>query len=249
MTSNSNKQKQIMSFFNMEGTMKRKSFLRIAGVVPLGAVVIASGCSELEDLASKVEGKAQKAIDDDTVDFGSGDTGVLNYAYALEQLETAFYIKVTEHDAFKSIFSDKEQTRIKEIRDNELVHREFYRTVLADKAIRDLDPNFMTVDFTNRLSILTHAVLFEDTGVAAYNGSGKLLTDVNHLLVAGKIVSVEARHVAVLRNFLAPKTSAFAGDDVVNPMGLDRAISPSGVIPMVQPFIKQILKGDKLPNA
>jgi len=130
-----------------------------------------------------------------------------------------------------------------------LVHREFFRKVLGNSAIRDLDPNFMTVDFTNRLSVLAHATMFEDTGVAAYNGSGKLLTDVNNLLVAGKIVSVEARHVAILRNMLAPKSSAFAGDDVVDAMGLDRAISPSGILPMVQPFIKQHLQGKNLPNA
>ena len=28
------------------------------------------------------------------VDLGSGDVGILNYAYALEQLEAAFYIQV-----------------------------------------------------------------------------------------------------------------------------------------------------------
>ena len=229
--------------------MKRKRFLQIAGMaVPAGAVML-SGCSELEDLADKIDGHTKPGEDDDTVDLGSGDVGILNYAFALEQLETAFYIKVTEHDAFNSIFSDKERTRISEIRDNELVHREFFRTVLADNAIRDLDPNFMTVDFSSRTSILMHATMFEDTGVAAYNGSAKLITDVNNLLVAGKIVSVEARHVAILRNMLMPRSSAFAGDDVINPMGLDRALSPSTVLPMVQPFIKQHLKGKDLPNA
>src|ERR1700760_2661339 len=29
-----------------------------------------------------------------TIDVGSGDVGILNFAYALEQLEAAFYIKV-----------------------------------------------------------------------------------------------------------------------------------------------------------
>jgi hypothetical protein len=237
-----------MRFINITSTIKRKQFLRIAGLVPAAAIVL-SGCSEIEDLADKLDGHGGPEPDENTVDLGSGDTGVLNYAYSLEQLETAFYLKVTDHAAFNSIFSDKERNKIMEIRDNELVHREFYRTALGSSAIRDLEPDFKTVDFTSRESILAHAVMFEDTGVAAYNGSGKLLTDVNNLVVAGKIVSVEARHVAVLRNMLLPKSSAFAGDDVVNPMGLDRALSPSTILLMVQPFIKQHLKATNLPNA
>ena len=35
-----------------------------------------------------------KAAKSSAVDLGSGDTGVLNYAYALEQLEAAFYTQL-----------------------------------------------------------------------------------------------------------------------------------------------------------
>jgi hypothetical protein len=41
----------------------------------------------------------------------------------------------------------------------------------------------------------------EDTGVAAYNGAGKLIT--NPLFVTGrKIVSVEARHASAIRSLI-----------------------------------------------
>ena len=47
------------------------------------------------------------------------------------------------------------------------------------------------------------------------------LTDVNLLLVAGKIVSVEARHAAAIRDLLNPKSADFAGDNAVDANGLD----------------------------
>lgn len=64
--------------------------------------------------------------------------------------------------------------------------------------------NFSAVNFRSRESVLTTARTFEDTGVGAYNGAGQLLRDPNYLLAAGRIVSVEARHAATLRDLLAP---------------------------------------------
>ena len=50
------------------------------------------------------------------------------------------------------------------------------------------------MDFNSRDSVLKTARTFEDLGVAAYNGAGQLLERGEYLLLAGKIVSVEARH-------------------------------------------------------
>ena len=55
---------------------------------------------------------------------------------------------------------------------------------------------------------------FEDLGVSAYNGAGQLLTVAANLLTAGKIVSVEARHAAAIRDLLVP--NSFAASDVVD---------------------------------
>jgi hypothetical protein len=38
--------------------------------------------------------RLEEAFAQAPVDLGAGDTGVLNYAYALEQLEAAFYTEV-----------------------------------------------------------------------------------------------------------------------------------------------------------
>ena len=50
-------------------------------------------------------------------DLGSGDVGVLNYAYALEQLEAAFYTQVVSSPY--SGISDAELGVLTEIRDHE----------------------------------------------------------------------------------------------------------------------------------
>ena len=169
-------------------------------------------------------------------DLGSGDIGVLNYAYALEQLEAAFYTKVLESPY--SDIPEAEKLVLTDIRDHEVEHREFLKKALADKAIPDLEVDFSKIDFNKRESVLGTAKVFEDLGVSAYNGAGKLIKNPDYLLAAGKIVSVEARHAATIRDMLQPGGVAFAGADVVDKNGLDGAKRPADVLKAAGPFIK-----------
>lgn len=169
-------------------------------------------------------------------DLGEGDIGILNYAYALEQLETAFYAKVLEAP-FKDM-TDAEKVILTDIHGHEAAHVDFLKKALADKAIPDLEVDFSAVDFTSRDAVLKTAVTFEDLGVAAYNGAGKLIKNVDYLAAAGTIVSVEARHAATLRDLLQPGSVAFAGPEVVDDKGLDKALPPADVLAAAKPFIK-----------
>lgn len=181
------------------------------------------------------------------VDLGSGDTGVLNYAYALEQLESAFYSQVAR-TPYRGA-TEEERFLLTSIRDHEIVHREFFKTALGKKAIPNLQVNFTSIDFNSRESVLGTAKTFEDLGVSAYNGAGQLLKKPDFLLIAGKIVSVEARHAAVIRDLLMPMSSSFAGDDVVDPnTGLDKARMPSEVLAAAGPFINTQINASKLPT-
>lgn len=168
-------------------------------------------------------------------DLGEGDVGVLNYAYALEQLEAAFYSMVI--DKPYSGMTEEETSWLTDIRDHEVEHRDFLKKALADGAIPALEVDFSAVDFTSRESVLTTAKTFEDLGVAAYNGAGKLIENPDYLLQAGRIVSVEARHAAAIRDLLNPDSVAFAGDDVVDKNGLDGAMEPAKVLAAADPFI------------
>jgi hypothetical protein len=168
-------------------------------------------------------------------DLGEGDIGVLNYAYALEQLEAAFYAAVID-SPYSGITAD-ETAWLTDIRDHEVEHRDFLKTALGDKAVGDLEVDFSAVDFASRASVLGTADVFENLGVGAYNGAGKLIENPDYLLAAGKIVSVEARHAAAIRDLLNMNSVAFAGDDVIDENGLDLAYEPAFVLGKADPFI------------
>ncbi|MEI9943601.1 MAG: ferritin-like domain-containing protein [Chitinophagaceae bacterium] len=113
--------------------------------------------------------------DDDGISLGSGDTGILNYAYALEQLEAAFYAQVILNPF--SGMTAAETALLTDIRDHEIAHREFFKAALAGNAIQPLTPDFSSITFTSRDSVLGTAKAFEDLGVSAYNGAGKLIVN------------------------------------------------------------------------
>jgi hypothetical protein len=176
----------------------------------------------------------------------SNDTGILNYAYALEQLEAGFYSAVLASAAFSGLSADEKEV-LTDLRNHEVIHREFYRRALGSNRIGDLSLNETAVagSVASRTTILRNAEAFEDLGVAAYNGAGKYLTDANNLLIAGKIVSVEARHAAAIRDLReaagitagAAAGTRFAGDDVViasgTYAGLDVKLEPGAVLTRV----------------
>lgn len=214
----------------------RRLFLRYAGSFAAGGAVLAS-CKEGVENPTTVMAP---------VDLGSGDVGILNYAYALEQLEAAFYTQVIATPYIG--ISDAEKTLLTDVRDHEIIHREFFKAALGANAISALTPNFKAINFTDRASVLGAAKAFEDLGVSAYNGAGPLLKDANYLLLAGKIVSVEARHAAAIRDLLNPKSADFAGDDVVDPStGLDKANKPAVVLPIAQTYVKTMITASNLP--
>lgn len=241
-----------------EGPLKRRAFLQYSGAGLAASAFVLGGCEEMTqepsnlnqaNLANKDGNGSARVGEDGTVYLGSGDIGILNYAYALEQLEAAFYTMVVADASFGSNFSEEEQTIMMDLEKHEITHREFFKTALGDNAIPGLTPDFSTVDFSSRDNVLATAKTFEDLGVAAYNGAGKLLVDVNLLLVAGKIVSVEARHAAAIRDVINPWSMDFAGDDVVDENGLDKALMPSDVLTAAQPFIKEKIDGSELPTS
>jgi trehalose-6-phosphatase len=93
---------------------------------------------------------------------------------------------------------------------------------------------------------LATAKTFEDLGVAAYNGAGKLFQSPDLLLIAGKIVSVEGRHAAAIRSVLDDDPQSFAGDDIIDENGLDRAFEPGMVLEAASPFIVNKINANQL---
>jgi hypothetical protein len=215
--------------------VNRRYFLRSAGVAAATGAFIMS-CT-LEDHEPQAE----------VVDLGTGDIGILNYAYALEQLESAFYARVIA-EPFGGM-TDEEKALLTDIAYHEIIHREFFKKALGSAAIKGLTPNFSAINFADRNSVLATAKTFEDTGVAAYNGAGNLLSDPKFLLVAGKIVSVEARHAAILTNMIKMYSAESVGADVIDTTnGLDLAKKPAMILPAVAPFIQNNISASGLPS-
>lgn len=179
------------------------------------------------------------------VDVGGGDVGVLNYAYALEQLEAAFYTQViaSPYDGMSRL----ERSLLTDIRNHEIAHRTFFAKTLGRNRIPNLTPNFSAVSFASRQSVLSTASTFEDLGVSAYNGGGQAIRSPAYLAAAGSIVSVEARHAAILRELITPLSGSFAGIDVVNFSGLDVSRAPSQVLAVAAPFIATPISATQLP--
>lgn len=216
----------------LSSTVGRRSFLQYAGAGAAGIALVAAGC--------KKDSMSQAGVY-----LGKDDIGILNYAYALEQLEAAFYIQVAT--SFYGGATEAEKSLLIDIRDHEIAHREFFKTALGSNAIGNLEVNFSAINFTSRESVLATAKAFEDLGVSAYNGAGFLIKDAGYLTIAGKIVSVEARHAALIRDLISNGT--FANNEVIDSNGLDKSRMPLEVLSIAGAYIKTQINANDLPTS
>jgi hypothetical protein len=214
--------------------LSRRRFLGYAGgLAGIGLLATAQGCKT-------------NPVPDGTVNLGSGDVGILNYAYALEQLEAAFYTRVIDQQY--SGMSISERALLTDIRQHEIAHREFFRNALGGNVIQDLGIDLSSIDFADRNAVLSTARTFEDVGVSAYNGAGKLIVSPDYLTLAGKIVSVEARHAAYIRELLAP--GSFADTSIVDATNrADVSRSPAEVMALVKMYFTDTLDASGLPTS
>jgi len=223
------------------GLASRRSFLKMSGLAVAGAGLALAGCSSDDDSSSE-NNNQMPGLRNGTFDFGGGDTGILTYAYALEQLEADFYTRVVNGNTFGSMFNTDEQAVLADLYYHEVIHRNVLRQVIntavnnnSQQLLPDLEFMYNGLNFGNRAQVLDVAQKLEDTGVAAYNGAGKYLESAANLALAGKIVSVESRHASVIRSLINPDDAFFAAPDVVDPStGKNQAKAPSQVLSEVE---------------
>ncbi|SDB58567.1 Ferritin-like domain-containing protein [Flavobacteriaceae bacterium MAR_2010_188] len=210
---------------------QRRRFLKLSGMALAGTGLLVA-CSNDDD-------GGMRNPDGNVFDLGSGDLGILNYAYALEQLEADFYTKVV-NGSYWSGAADEEKQILQDLYNHEVNHREFFSAAIsaavgADMSLKlpTLEFDYGGLNFNDRASVLGTAKVLEDTGVAAYNGAGQFISNPDYLVLAGKIVSVEARHAAAIRDLLNPGSADFAGDDQLDSNGLDKALKPAAILDAV----------------
>ncbi|MEA2466389.1 MAG: hypothetical protein QOJ57_515 [Thermoleophilaceae bacterium] len=154
------------------------------------------------------------------------DLQVLEFALALEQLETAFYKAGLDRagltgdvQKLATAFGAQEAEHATAL--SELI------TQLGGKPAAAPKTKF---GLTDQASFLKLAVLLEDTGVGAYNGAAPALKTPDVLTALGGIVQTEARHSSALR--------MVAGQDPA-PAAFDRPLAPAQVSALVQPYVQQ----------
>lgn len=222
------------------GPTDRRRFLKWSGAATAAAVLVACDKSPTEPesgttaLTTTAAAGARAEV---TIDLRN-DVGILNFAYALEQLEAAFYTQVVAN--LYSGASSEETALLGDIKAHEVVHREFFAAALGSAAIPKLAVNFSSVNLGSREQVLNAARALEDTGVGAYNGAAQFLRNPDYLVAAGKIVSVEARHASAIRDILG---RSFA------PQAFDPALTFEQVFRRAAPFIATSIALANSPTA
>lgn len=205
----------------------RREFLRVVAlggaIALLPGIAIACGSDAVTGPSNEVPGSGSPLV----IDFSQGDVAILQLALVIEQIQADFYSRVVSSFA-TSNFGAAEQAVLTEMRDHEVAHREFLKATLGASGELTASPTFRGVVVTDRASVLAAAKSLEDLGVAAYNGAAQYLTGADKVLALAKIVSVEGRHAATIRDLLEPRTATFA------PTAADDAFRPSKVAVALQ---------------
>ena len=213
---------------NTGADLSRRRFFQLAGGVA-GAGLLFASCRR----GSPTD-----------VFVGSGDTGVLNYLYIIQQIEAAFYTQAVTTPYYG--LTSSEQALLKELRDQEIAHREFMQKLIGNDAVRDIEVNFSAVVFADRTSFLSNAIVIEDLAVASINGAVRILTNTSYVKTLMKMAPVEARHSAYSRDLLT--YNSFADSSAVNSNGLDLAVSPAVGMDMAQKYLQSRFDTSKLPS-
>ncbi|MEC3982573.1 ferritin-like domain-containing protein, partial [Amycolatopsis sp. H20-H5] len=141
----------------------RRAFLRMAGLVGVGATLVASGVGS--GIASAA---AVPAAGD------AGDLEILNYALTLEYLESDFYATGLK----KGFVSGREMELITEIADHESAHVTAVTALikqLGGTPVSKPTIKYPDATFSDKMGFLKAASTFEEVGVTAYHGQVGLI--------------------------------------------------------------------------
>lgn len=215
----------------------RRNFFRtlFAGgtVVMLPSVFTACGGGDVPGTGT---GTTPGPVTDISFDLRS-DVGIFQIVDLLEQIEAAFYTEVVASATFNSFNTDEREV-FTDLRDAEVMHREVVRAFLGTQRLPIVTGSINTTTLNTILSsktnIITAAQTFESLGVSGLNGAGKYLQDSRNLAFAGKVASVEGRHLAALRELLPPAgvnpNTAFASDETIDSNGRDIKLEAGDVL-------------------
>ena len=152
------------------------------------------------------------------------DAEILNFALLIEYVLEGFYAAARAQAGLTGELADF--ARI--VGDHERRHVEFLRSQLGGGARRR-----PRLDFGNAVAgperFVATAIELEDLTVVAYNGQAPNLT-AGALAAAARIVSVEARHAAWIRDLDGRNPAPLAADRPISAAAATRALNRTGFV-------------------
>jgi rubrerythrin len=152
------------------------------------------------------------------------DVQILKFALLFERLQAAFY---TEAVARKKLRGELRQFA-KVVGAHEREHAAFVKKVLGRSAPRKARFHFGNAT-GDPAAFARAAIKLEDLGVALYNGQAPNLTKPT-LAAAAKILSVEARHAAWIRDIVGQEPAPRASDPGATAAEVTKALNRTGFL-------------------
>lgn len=197
----------------------RRNFLRIAGLVGVGAGFAAGGLLTAPAAGAAELGKFGK--------YEDGDVAILNYALTLEYLEADFYAM----GLAAGLLTDRDLELVTPIGDHEKQHVSAVSEAVKAFGGTPVDKPKITYPggvFDTRDNFLATASMFEELGVTAYHGQVPLIKSGDVLGAAASIAGVESRHAAIIATLIG-------GNPFPNP--IEQAATMDAVLAQVKPLI------------
>jgi len=187
---------------------------------------------------------------------GTGNVKVLNYALALEDLESDLYVQALQRlttggtnalgttitGLGLSTTTDLDARYIAKYSATEREHRDFLRAAITAAGATPITPykyNFGMESLT-RPQVTALIYTAEKTGAGAYLGAIKFFADYAYAPIAAAIQGTEARHTAtfvIIQNILGFTTNLETAPLANENNGIDQPIEPDTVLATVSPFI------------
>ncbi|OAL50736.1 hypothetical protein IQ07DRAFT_436378 [Pyrenochaeta sp. DS3sAY3a] len=171
------------------------------------------------------------------------DIDILNFALTAEHLESEFYkqgfAKFPASDFQALGLSEANIKSLMGVGQTEATHVTTLQSVIAGAGAKPVEAcqyNFDAALASADAMVKTARVL-EAVGVSAYLGAAPLVNSSDVLAAAGSIVTVEARHQALIR--------VLSGAEAV-PAAFDTALGPRAVFTLAAQFIRSCPEGSNL---
>ena len=221
-----------------EQSLGRRVFLRVSAASAMSAALVLAGCGT--DTPTPV------TTDPHLLTLPTGDNGLLYYAFLLASAKANLYQTVL--DTPPTDLPAAERLLFSHMRDHEVVARELLHQFIDSTRVRILYPTDFAVSLasfpiTTRAGVLAAAQQFETLTTAAYPPILPLFANVSQRQLLLKLSTVSARHLATVRDLVAP--GSFASSQVVDATGQLITKTPTEVIaalaPLMVPYVVSVV--------